>query len=574
MKRALGMLLLAVVLVPSAALAQFDTGAVLGSVRDSTGAVLPGATITLRNVATGVTSIKTTDERGAYEFFTVRAGDYTISAELSGFGTRTITVKVDVGARRRVDVDLSVAAVAEAVSVTAEAPLLETDSSQRGQVITGDQTRALPLNGREYSSLALLTTGVHSGSSNLTTGGTPREGTFNVNGLRSTFNNFLIDGVDNNAYGTSNQGFSNQVMQPPPDAVGEFKVVTNNMSAEYGRAAGATVNVVYQSGGNAFHGSAWEFFRNTALNATGFFKPASGQKPPLTRNQYGGVVGGPIARNRAFFFADFEGFRQNRKVTTPSTIPTPQQRQGILSVPIVDPRTGATYAGRHADSDDGVRAGGSGRLAGYDILGRKQLRRPAGVHQPHRQGRRQSRPPAQSDADDVRSVRLARPPHRGSAADSASLGRQRQRDDLRPQQAAGAWRDLCSERHGALGIPFRMVDDRRRQESAGARHVERVRRIRHHGIARRSEDQRRAADAAHYGLRGSGPAGHQSSVAVPERPQSQGELHTKPRTPFGESRLRVSADRHRSAGREPALRPRHLRRPVHETGRRRRKQSV
>ena len=344
MRRVLGLLLLAAVLVPCPLLAQFDTGAVLGSVRDSTGAVLPGVAVTLLNVATGVTAVKTTDGRGAYEFFTVRAGDYKVTAELSGFGSRTINVKVDVAARQRVDIDLSVAAVAEAVSVTAEAPRLETDSSQRGQVITGDQTRALPLNGREYSSLALLTTGVHIGSSSLTTGGTPREGTFNVNGLRSTFNNFLIDGVDNNAYGTSNQGFSNQVMQPPPDAVGEFKVVTNNMSAEYGRAAGATVNVVYQSGGNAFHGSAWEFFRNTALNATGFFKPASGQKPPLTRNQYGGVVGGPIARNRAFFFADFEGFRQNRKVTTPSTIPTPEQRRGILSVPIVDPRTGATYA--------------------------------------------------------------------------------------------------------------------------------------------------------------------------------------------------------------------------------------
>ena len=421
---------------------------------------------------------------------------------------------------------MSVAAVAEAVSVTAEAPRLETDSSQRGQVITGDQTRALPLNGREYSSLALLTTGVHVGSSNLTTGGTPREGTFNVNGLRSTFNNFLIDGVDNNAYGTSNQGFSNQVMQPPPDAVGEFKVVTNNMSAEYGRAAGATVNVVYQSGGNAFHGSGWEFFRNTALNATGFFKPASGQKPPLTRNQYGGVVGGPIAKNRAFFFADFEGFRQNRKVTTPSTIPTPEQRRGILSVPIVDPRTGATYA-----------AGTPIPMTAFarEVLGGLPDTTSSGAnnyvvlqeftnHTDKAGGKVDLQ--LSPDARDVRPLRLARSAYGRSAAASASLGRQRQRDDLRAQQAARAWRDLRSERHGALGIPFRMVDDRRRQESAGARHDERIRRIRHHGIARRSQDQRRAADAAHYRLRGSGPPGHQSSVAVPERLESQGELHT------------------------------------------------
>jgi len=149
--------------------------------------------------------------------------------------------------------------------------------------------------------------------------------------------------VDNNAYGTSNQGFSNQVMQPPPDAVGEFRVVTNNQSAEYGRAAGATVNVAYRSGANQFHGDAWEFFRDTKLNATTFFVPADGQKPPLRRNQYGGVFGGPIRKNKAFFFGDFEGFRQNRKSTAFSTLPTAAQASGILSVDVRDPRSGAVY---------------------------------------------------------------------------------------------------------------------------------------------------------------------------------------------------------------------------------------
>lgn len=326
--------------VPAAA--QFDTGAVLGTVKDSTGGVLPGVSVTLENRDTGVTTARTTDERGSYEFFTVRAGEYTVTAQLQGFGTRTAQVKVEVGGRQRVDVELGVSAVAEAITVTADVVRLETDSSQRAQLITGEQTRALPLNGREYSALALLTTGVRLSPLNIGTG-TLREGSFNVNGLRSTFNNFLIDGVDNNAYGTSNQGFSNQVMQPPPDAIGEFKVVTNNVSAEYGRAAGATINVVYQSGTNAIHGSGWEFFRDTKLNATGFFKPTSGEKPPLSRNQFGGVLGGPIVRNRAFFFGDYEGFRQNRKITTPSTIPTPQQRQGILGIDVRDPRTGTLY---------------------------------------------------------------------------------------------------------------------------------------------------------------------------------------------------------------------------------------
>ena len=141
---------------------------------------------------------------------------------------------------------------------------------------------------------------------------TSREGSFNVNGMRSTFNNFLLDGLDNNAYGTSNQGFSNQTVQPSPDAVAEFKVVTNNTSAEYGRSGGATINVAYKSGTNQFRGAGWEFYRDTALNATGFFKPSSGVKPTLERNQYGFAFGGPIVKNKAFFFADGELFRQNR----------------------------------------------------------------------------------------------------------------------------------------------------------------------------------------------------------------------------------------------------------------------
>jgi hypothetical protein len=334
--------LLVGLLTASTARAQFETGAVLGTVRDSSGGVLPGVSVTLLNVDTGISANRITDERGAFEFFTVRVGTYRINAELQGFVPREVpNVKVDVGARQRVDVELGVGGVSEAISVQAAAPLIETDSSQRGQLITGDQTRALPLNGREYSALALLTTGVRASALNIGSG-TLREGSFNVNGLRSTFNNFLIDGVDNNAYGTSNQGFSNQVMQPPPDAVGEFKVVTNNMSAEYGHAAGATINVVYRSGTNQVHGAGWEFFRDTAMNATGFFKPATG-KPTLQRNQYGGVIGGPLVKNKAFFFGDFEGFRQTRSQTTLSTIPTALNKQGILSSSVRDPRTGIVY---------------------------------------------------------------------------------------------------------------------------------------------------------------------------------------------------------------------------------------
>ncbi len=324
--------------------AQFETASVLGTVQDPSGAVVPGATVTLLSLDTGISTTRVSDGNGGYEFFTVRIGNYKVSAELSGFAPAVASnVKVNIGARQRVDLTLSPGGMTEAVEVTADVSLLENDSSQRGQVITHEQAVALPLNGREYSSLVLLSTGVRLSALNTGSASTVREGSFNVNGLRSTFNNFLLDGLDNNAYGTSNQGFSNQVMQPSPDAVAEFKVVTNNMSAEYGRSAGATVNVAYASGTNQFRGAAWEFLRDERLNATGAFKPITGVKPPLTRNQFGFVFGGPIVQNRAFFFVDYEGFRQTRENVTFSTIPNMQQRQGILSVDVRDPRTGALY---------------------------------------------------------------------------------------------------------------------------------------------------------------------------------------------------------------------------------------
>ena len=338
------LVLLMVLAAAVPARAQFETASVLGTVRDSTGAIVPGATVKLVNVDTGVAASKVTDADGSYEFFTVRIGTYEVGAELSGFTPARVTgVKVTIGSRQRVDLRMAVGQMTEAVEVRAAASPLETDSSQRGQVITNEQAVALPLNGREYSALVLLTTGARLSALNTGSASTVREGSFNVNGLRSTFNNFLLDGIDNNAYGTSNQGFSNQVMQPPPDAVAEFKVVTNNMSAEYGRSGGATINVAYASGTNRFRGSVWEFLRDTSLNATGFFKPVNGEKPPLSRHQFGGVLGGPIVKNKAFFFVDYEGFRQTRKQVSFFTIPTPEERRGILGVPVRNPITGESY---------------------------------------------------------------------------------------------------------------------------------------------------------------------------------------------------------------------------------------
>jgi hypothetical protein len=338
-------LLLGFLLLAAAAMAQFETAEVLGTVRDATGSAVPKAVVKLLQQDTGIEAKTTTDEGGNYDFFNVKAGRYTISVEATGFTKFTTTdVTVNVNARQRVDASLQVGAISETVEVTGAAAVLETDSSEHGQVINTQQIVELPLNGRAYSDLALLTNNVH--RSPLATSPTPREGAFNVNGMRSTYNNFLLDGVDNNAYGTSNQGFANQVAQPSPDAVAEFKVILNNYSAEYGRAGGAIINASTRTGTNQFHGTAYEFFRNTDLNAIGYIfggRPATFQKPVLHRNQFGATIGGPVVKNKVFFFGDYEGFREIAKTLTFASIPSLNDRAGILPVAVQNPLTGAVY---------------------------------------------------------------------------------------------------------------------------------------------------------------------------------------------------------------------------------------
>ncbi|MBE7157671.1 MAG: carboxypeptidase regulatory-like domain-containing protein, partial [Rhodospirillales bacterium] len=325
---------------------QFETSEVVGTVRDASGAAAPKATITLKSEGTGVETKTTSDDNGLYDFFNVHIGQYTVSAELTGFQRFTTTnVTVNVNSRQRVDITLQPGELTQSVEVTGAAATLETDTSEHGQVINTRQIVELPLNGRNYADLALLSTNVH--VSPYANAVPPREGAFNANGLRSTYNNFLMDGLDNNAYSTSNQGFSNEVAQPSPDAVAEFQVITNNYSAEYGRVGGAVVNAAMRSGTNEFHGTAYDFLRNTSLNAIGYVfgqRPSTFQKPTLQRNQFGGTVGGPIARNRLFFFADYEGFRQLQRTLNFDTLPTNAERNGILPVSVTNPLTGASYA--------------------------------------------------------------------------------------------------------------------------------------------------------------------------------------------------------------------------------------
>jgi len=336
------------------AVAQFESASVLGYARDSSGAAVPNTTVTLTNTATGIVQTANTDGEGRYEFSSVPIGRYIVSTQATGFERlQTPPFTVTTNARQRVDVTMKPGSVNESVTVTSAPSVLETETSSRGQVVGTREIENLPLNGRSYADLTLLAPGVRK-SFLQNQGTTNREASFNVNGQRSAFNNFLLDGLDNNSYGTSNQGFANENIPPSPDAVSEFRLETSNYSAEFGRASGAVINASIRRGTNQFHGRAWDYLRNTVLNAIGPFKPTSGVKPTFIRNQFGGTFGGPIWRDHTFFFMDYEGVRQIALSFGTATLPTAEQRTGTFllhkvdgttaPIPLQNPITGQVYA--------------------------------------------------------------------------------------------------------------------------------------------------------------------------------------------------------------------------------------
>ncbi len=336
--------------------AQYENGSLVGTIRDATGAAVSGAAVTITNNATAVTAKATTNAEGDYEFPSVHVGVYTISAGASGFTDAVANnIAVSVGGRQRIDLSLRVGGTETTVEVSDVALQIETETSERGQIITNYQSAAFPLVTRNYSDLLGLIPGSRQAPTAATTSSINslvRAGSYNVNGQRSMFNNFLLDGLDNNAYGESNQGFDNQIIAVPPDSVAQFQVVTDNESAEYGRSSGATINVASQSGSNRFHAAVYEFIRNTDLNAAGFFKPLTVsntgttvpfRKPVFNRNQFGFNVGGPIIKDKLFFFLDYEGFRQVLKPLSVLTLPTQNELNGILVVPVKNATTGVVY---------------------------------------------------------------------------------------------------------------------------------------------------------------------------------------------------------------------------------------
>jgi hypothetical protein len=313
------------VLIVVSAWAQTTQGGIVGTIRDEKGAAVVSAKITVTNPATGLTRTTTTADNGVFRVEALPTGIYQVQAEQPGFAvTLAKGIEVGVDQTRTLDLVLRVGAKAEVVDVEANADLTQTESSKVGEIIDNRKVEDLPLNGRDFAQLARLNPGVAvSGGGGGQQGGEGNVSGFSSNGQRATSNNFLVDGVDNNNY------FAGEAAQLPSiDSIQEFEVQTNTFAAEYGRNSGSVVNLVTKSGTNQLHGSAYEFFRNDVLDARNYFNDERFAKPPLRLNQFGGTLGGPILKNKTFFFLNYEGFRRKAGITRITNVPTLAERAG------------------------------------------------------------------------------------------------------------------------------------------------------------------------------------------------------------------------------------------------------
>src|SRR5262245_35001763 len=347
MKRILVVAALLALAIPGVALAQVDRATLAGTIKDSGGAVIPGATVSVTNVATNVASQQQTTETGTYLFVNLIPGKYEIDVELSGFKKTSQIVTLEVGQRARVDATLEVGTLSETVKVTEATQILNTNDPTLGGVVPQMQVSNLPLSIRNWDDLLAPVPGVQGDRYTEQGGGTSfgRTGGINVHGARGLQNNFLLDGVDNNSISENVQELTTQVSRPSVDAIQEFKVVTSPYSAEYGRSPGAAVSVSTKSGTNDFHGTGYEYFRNDAMDTIDYFSQRAGAaKAANKQNQYGGNLGGPVVRGKAFFFADMEGTRINRGVIRLTRVPTADDRNGVFASAVRDPLTGLPFA--------------------------------------------------------------------------------------------------------------------------------------------------------------------------------------------------------------------------------------
>lgn len=332
--------------VPSL-LAQERSG-VVGTITDGSGAVVPGAVVTVINTGTNLRRMVTTNDSGDYFVPNLPVGDYTVSVEKEGFKTSVVSdLHLNVQVIPRVNVVLEIGTISDRVNVIARAPLLETTSAQIGTIVDNKRLVELPLNGRNFTQLTLLVPGVvESKNDYVATYSLATRGTgvsFTVNGQSSQNNQYLLDGVPIKEYQHQGAAFS-----PSIEAVQEFQVQTSNYGLEFAAEGGAHINLVSKSGTNAFHGAAFEFVRNDKFDARNYFAPT---KPPLRRHQFGGTLGGPVLKDKLFFFGSYEGMRIRRGFTQTGTVPDSRMRNGDFSallaqgITIVDPLTGAPFPG-------------------------------------------------------------------------------------------------------------------------------------------------------------------------------------------------------------------------------------
>jgi hypothetical protein len=342
--------LLSFVLAPLA-WTQQDMGYITGLVTDPTGAVIPGAVVTVTETATGIRTTASATGTGNYTAGPLKIGVYEVSVEKDGF-KRAVARNVPISAqdRRRVDLVLELGQVTESVTTIAQAPLLETESATVGHVVEQQVIRQLPLNNRNFQMLALLAAGTVPAVVTR-----DQAGGFNSHGQGAYENNFIVDGVDNNSYGFAFEDRKAQVVIPSLDAVQEFKVETSNYSAEFGRTGGSVMNVSIKSGTNGLHGTLYEYLRNDIWDSRDTFSYVDrdgddrADPPVLRQNQFGGTLGGPILRNRTFFFGSFEALRLRQPQSFLETVPTADERRGVFNPAIHgalrDPATNQPFPG-------------------------------------------------------------------------------------------------------------------------------------------------------------------------------------------------------------------------------------
>ncbi|MGB9402385.1 MAG: carboxypeptidase-like regulatory domain-containing protein, partial [Candidatus Acidiferrales bacterium] len=335
-------MLFAVLLGVSAlpAFGQIDRGAIAGRILDSTGAVVPTATVTITNNATGVAVTTNVDSAGEYQVLTLIPGTYSVKASAAGFdAVLRDNIELHVQDHLSINFALKIGSIKTEITVTGGEPLLQTQTADVGSVVNEKHINDLPLNGRRYADLALLEPGVIRLWS--PPSGNDATDLFSANGNSQLQNNFLLNGIDNNSFSENLQEASVQVVQPPPDALQEFKIQTRTYSAEFGNSAGAVVNATIKSGTNGYHGDLYEFFRNKVLNANTWINNVDGlPRGGFNQNQFGGTIGGPIVKNKLFFFGDLARFTSRDGATELSTVPTPLMDQGNfteLNFPLTNP---------------------------------------------------------------------------------------------------------------------------------------------------------------------------------------------------------------------------------------------